>query len=213
MFNYFLEQASSDLSVLDFDIPLAISYVMASGTEMLVTIGIMASVTWQVLFVGILTMVCSKYVQVYIYIYTHHSNNEITSKWLVCLKKKKIISFPMKGYYQKSAGELMRINGTTKAPVMNYASETALGVTTIRAFRAVNDFSSNYLKLVNTDAKVFLSSNATLEWLVMRTEALQNLTLFTAAFFLIVAPKSYVAPGTSNFSIFLTTFSLTHFRN
>lgn len=69
MFNYFLEQASSDLSVLDFDIPLAISYVMASGTEMLVTIGIMASVTWQVLFVGILTLVCSKYVQVYIYIH------------------------------------------------------------------------------------------------------------------------------------------------
>ncbi|GFP82780.1 ABC transporter c family member 8 [Phtheirospermum japonicum] len=136
-----LTRASSDLSVLDFDIPLGFSFVMASLTEMLAIVGIMASITWQVLFVGIFAM----------------------------------------GYYQKSAGELMRINGTTKAPVMNYASETALGVATIRAFGVVHHFSSNYLKIVDTDAKVFLSSNATLEWLVLRTEALQNLTLFTAA--------------------------------
>ncbi|KAK6148706.1 hypothetical protein DH2020_016231 [Rehmannia glutinosa] len=163
-----LTRASSDLSVIDFDIPLAFSFVMAALTEMLAIIGIMASVTWQVLFVGIFAMVSSKYVQ---------------------------------GYYQKSAGELMRINGTTKAPVMNYASETALGVATIRAFRVIDQFSSNYLKLVDTDAKVFLSSNATLEWLVLRTETLQNLTLFTAAIFLVLIPKSYIAPGLVGLSL------------
>ncbi|PIN05136.1 putative ABC-type transport, ATPase component/CCR4 associated factor [Handroanthus impetiginosus] len=107
----------------------------------------------------------------------------------------------MKGYYQKSAGELMRINGTTKAPVMNYASETALGVATIRAFRMVDKFFSNYLKLVDTDAKVFLCSTATLEWLVLRTEALQNLTLFTAAILLVLAPKGYIAPGLVGLSL------------
>ncbi|KAI3455540.1 hypothetical protein Pfo_012203 [Paulownia fortunei] len=163
-----LTRASSDLSVLDFDIPLAFSLVMAALTEMLATIGIMASVTWQVLIVGIFATVSSKYVQ---------------------------------GYYQKSAGELMRINGTTKAPVMNYASETALGVATIRAFRVVDQFSSNYLKLVDTDAKVFICSNATLEWLVLRSEALQNLTLFTAAVFLVLIPTSYIAPGLVGLSL------------
>ncbi|GFP99454.1 leukotriene a-4 hydrolase homolog [Phtheirospermum japonicum] len=112
-----LTRASSDLSVLDFDIPLGFSFVMAALTEVLATIGIMASVAWQVLFLGIFAM----------------------------------------GYYQKSTGELMRINGTTKATVMNYASETALGVATIRAFGVVHHFSSNYLKFVDTDAKVFLS--------------------------------------------------------
>lgn len=90
----------------------------------------------------------------------------------------------------------MRINGTTKAPIMNYASETALGVATIRAFKTVDQFSSNYLKLVDADAKVFLSSNAAMEWLIMRTEALQNLTLFTAAVFLVLFPKGYIQPGT-----------------
>ncbi|KAL0354577.1 UNVERIFIED_CONTAM: ABC transporter C family member 8 [Sesamum radiatum] len=157
-----LTRASSDLSVLDFDLPMAFVFVMAASTELLATIGIMAFVTWQVFFVGIFAMVSSKYVQ---------------------------------GYYQKSAGELMRINGTTKAPVMNYASETALGVATIRAFKMVDRFSSNYLKLVDTDAKVFLSSNATMEWLVLTTEALQNLTLFTAAVFLVLTPKGYIPPG------------------
>ncbi|KAH6758066.1 multidrug resistance-associated protein 6 [Perilla frutescens var. hirtella] len=157
-----LTRASSDLSVLDFDIPMGFQFVLAASVEILTTIGIMASVTWQVFFVGIFAIVSSKYVQ---------------------------------GYYQKSAGELMRINGTTKAPVMNYASETALGVATIRAFGVVDMFFSNYLKLVDTDAKVFLSSNAVLEWLVLRTEALQNLTLFTSAIFLVLFPNNYIAPG------------------
>ncbi|XP_011072489.1 ABC transporter C family member 8-like isoform X2 [Sesamum indicum] len=163
-----LTRASSDLSVLDFNLPMAFVFVLAPVMEMLATIGIMASITWQVFFVGIFAMVSSKYVQ---------------------------------GYYQKSAGELMRINGTTKAPVMNYASETALGVATIRAFRMVDRFSSDYLKLVDMDAKVFLSSNATMEWLVLRTEALQNLTLFTAAIFLVLTPKGYIPPGLVGLSL------------
>lgn len=114
----------------------------------------------------------------------------------------------MKGYYQKSAGELMRINGTTKAPVMNYASETALGVATIRAFGVADNFFSNYLKLVDRDAKVFLSSNAALEWLVLRTEALQNLTLFTSAIFLVLFPGNYIAPGTCSVFAILRTFQI-----
>ncbi|KAL7208521.1 hypothetical protein ACSBR1_030293 [Camellia fascicularis] len=109
----------------------------------------LASVTWQVLFVAFFATVASKYVQ---------------------------------GYYQASARELMRINGTTKAPIMNYAAETSLGVVTIRAFNMANRFFQNYLKLVDNDAKLFFYSYATMEWLILRVEALQNLTLFTAVF-------------------------------
>ncbi|KAL3511701.1 hypothetical protein ACH5RR_024418 [Cinchona calisaya] len=163
-----LTRASSDLSVLDFDIPFAYAFVMAAAIELVATIGIMASVTWQVLIVGISATVASKYVQ---------------------------------GYYQASARELMRINGTTKAPIMNYASETALGVATIRAFNMSDRFFENYLKLVDTDAEVFLLSNAAMEWLVLRTEILQNLTLFTAALLLVLLPKGYVAPGLVGLSL------------
>ena len=57
-------QASSDLSILDFDISFSTIFVVAATIENLTTIGIMASVTWQVLFVAILAMVATKYVQV-----------------------------------------------------------------------------------------------------------------------------------------------------
>lgn len=57
-------QASSDLCVLDFDIPFAIIFVAAAGVEMIAIIGIMTFVTWQVLIVAILAMVAVKYIQV-----------------------------------------------------------------------------------------------------------------------------------------------------
>ena len=108
-----------------------------------------------------------------------------------------LFCFCSKGYYQPSARELIRINGTTKAPVMNYAAETSLGVVTIRAFNMVDKFFENYLKLIDTDAGLFFYSNAAMEWLVLRIEVLQNLTLFTAAFLLVLLPKGFIAPGTS----------------
>uniref|UniRef100_A0A7N0TJ04 ABC-type xenobiotic transporter n=1 Tax=Kalanchoe fedtschenkoi TaxID=63787 RepID=A0A7N0TJ04_KALFE len=161
-------RASSDQSVLDFDIPFAVIFVMGSGMELLATIGIMASVTWPVLIVATFAVVASKYVQ---------------------------------GYYMASARELIRINGTTKAPIMNYAAETSQGVVTIRAFNMTGRFFRNYLSLVDTDARLFFYSNASMEWLILRVEALQNLTLFTAALLMVLLPKGYVPPGLVGLSL------------
>ncbi|KAE8680739.1 ABC transporter C family member 8 [Hibiscus syriacus] len=168
-----LTRASSDMSILDFDIPFGIIFMAAGATEVMATIGIMASITWQVLIVAVLAMVAVYYIQ---------------------------------GYYMSSARELIRINGTTKAPVMNYAAETSLGVVTIRAFNMVDRFFKNYQKLVDKDATLFFLSNAAMEWLVLRIEALQNLTLFTAAFLLLLLPKNQVTPGLVGLSL---SYSLT----
>lgn len=46
-------------------------FVLAASVEILATIGIMASVTWQVLFVGVFAIVLSKYVQVSLVTSTH----------------------------------------------------------------------------------------------------------------------------------------------
>lgn len=161
-------RVSSDLSILDFDIPFATAFVIAGGMETIVMILIMATVTWPVLIVGFLVLVVSKYVQ---------------------------------SYYLASAREIIRINGTTKAPVMNYAAETSLGVTTIRAFNMVDRFFQHFLKHVDTDAKLFFYSNAATEWLVLRIETLQNLTVFTASLLLVLLPKGYVAPGLVGLSL------------
>ncbi|KAF5807985.1 putative ABC-type xenobiotic transporter [Helianthus annuus] len=163
-----LTRASSDLSVIDFDIPFTFAYVIAAGIELLAMICIMASVTWQVLIVFIFSIVATKYAQ---------------------------------GYYQPNARELMRINGTTKAPVMSYASETSLGVATIRAFKMQDRFFKEYLKLVDRDASTFLFSNATLEWLILRIETFSNLTLFTATFLLVLIPNGFVPSGLVGLSL------------
>ncbi|TYJ13682.1 hypothetical protein E1A91_A10G066700v1, partial [Gossypium mustelinum] len=163
-----LTRASSDMSILDFDIPFSIVFVAAGATDFIATIGAMAFITWQVLIVAVLAMVAVNYIQ---------------------------------RYYMSSARELIRINGTTKAPVMNYAAETSLGVVTIRAFNMVDRFFRYNLKLVNTDATLFFLSNAAMEWLVLRIETLQNLTVFTAAFFVLLLPKNQSRPGLVGLSL------------
>ena len=57
-------QVSSDLSILDFDIPYSITFVASIAIEVLVIICVMASVTWQVLIVAVPAMVGSIYIQV-----------------------------------------------------------------------------------------------------------------------------------------------------
>jgi hypothetical protein len=99
-------------------------------------------------------------------------------------------------YYIASARELVRINGTTKAPVMNYAAESMLGVITIRAFAATNRFIKTNLQLIDTDATLFFYANAALEWVLLRVEVLQILVIVTSSVLLIMLPEGAVAPGT-----------------
>ncbi|XP_004510355.1 ABC transporter C family member 8 [Cicer arietinum] len=163
-----LTRASSDLSIVDFDIPYSITFVASIAIEVLVIICVIVSVTWQVLIVAVPAMVASIFIQ---------------------------------QYYQATARELIRINGTTKAPVMNFTAETSLGVVTVRAFNMVDRFFKNYLKLVDTDASLFFHSNVAMEWLVLRIEALQNLTVITAALLLVLLPQGYVSPGLVGLSL------------
>ena len=56
-------QVSSDLSVVDFDIPFTIAYVLVGAIEVVTTIIIMVTVTWQVLIVAIPVILAASYVQ------------------------------------------------------------------------------------------------------------------------------------------------------
>uniref|UniRef100_J3MF20 ABC transporter domain-containing protein n=1 Tax=Oryza brachyantha TaxID=4533 RepID=J3MF20_ORYBR len=111
-----------------------------------------------------------------------------------------------------TARELARINGTTKAPVMNYATESILGVVTIRAFEATDRFIHNNLQLIDTDATMFFHTVAAHEWVLIRVEALQCLTILTAALLLVLAPPGAVSPGFAglslSFALSLTTLQV-----
>ncbi|KAL6841672.1 hypothetical protein ACP4OV_028501 [Aristida adscensionis] len=157
-----LTRASSDLSILDFDIPYSMAFVVTGGIEVVTTVLVMGTVTWQVLVVAVPVTVTMIYVQ---------------------------------RYFVSSARELVRINGTTKAPVMNYASESILGVVTIRAFAATERFIRNNMQLIDTDATLFFHTVASQEWVLIRVEALQSLTILTSALFLILVPPGVISPG------------------
>ncbi|KAF8082272.1 hypothetical protein N665_0839s0012 [Sinapis alba] len=163
-----LTRASSDMNILDFDIPSAFILVVVPAVELTASLIVMTYVTWQVIIIALLALAATKVVQ---------------------------------DYYLASARELIRINGTTKAPVMNYAAETSLGVVTIRAFGTVDRFFKSYLNLVDADASLFFLSNAAMEWVIMRIEILQNVTLFTCALLLILIPKGYITPGLVGLSL------------
>nr|QTX16888.1 ABCC8 [Echinochloa colona] len=157
-----LTRASSDLSILDFDIPYSMAFVTTGSIEVVTTVLVMGTVTWQVLVVAIPVTITMVYVQ---------------------------------RYYVSSARELVRINGTTKAPVMNYASESILGVVTIRAFAATERFIRSNMQLIDTDATMFFHTVAAQEWVLIRVEALQSLTIITAALFLVLVPPGVISPG------------------
>ncbi|CAD5186647.1 unnamed protein product [Musa acuminata subsp. malaccensis] len=159
-----LTRVSSDLSILDFDIPYSIVFVLSGSLEISGMIIIMASVTWQVLIVAVPVMIRMIFVQ---------------------------------RYYVASARELVRINGTTKAPAMNYAAESLNGVVTIRAFGTIDRFIQTNLRLIDTDAALFYYTIGTLEWVLLRVEALQNLTIFTSSLCLVLLPQRTISPGFS----------------
>lgn len=157
-----LIRASSDMSIIDFDIPYSAAFVLAGVTEVIGIIVIVATVTWQVLVVAIPVLIVTVYAQ---------------------------------NYYLASARELVRINGMTKAPVMNFSAESVLGVVTIRAFAMMDRFFHTNLKLIDIDAMLFFHTNAAMEWILVRVEALQNLTVFTSALFMVLAPQGAISPG------------------
>ncbi|XP_023513457.1 ABC transporter C family member 8 isoform X2 [Cucurbita pepo subsp. pepo] len=169
-----LTRASTDLSVLDFDIPFSAIFVVTGAMDLLAVIAIVAFVTWEVLLIAIPAIVASTYVQ---------------------------------SYYLPSARELIRINGTTKAPVMNCAAETSLGAVTIRAFDMTERFFQKFVKLIDTDASLLFHSNATTEWLVLRIETLQNLTLVAVASLLVLLPRAQTTdPGLVGLSLSYALF-------
>ena len=60
-----MQQVSSDMSTLDFDLPTSIHVSSITTIDTLIIIAIMASVAWPVLFVAIPTVIVAKYVQVF----------------------------------------------------------------------------------------------------------------------------------------------------
>ena len=64
LFILWIMQASSDLSILDFDVPYTMTFVISGTIEVAATIVIMIMVTWQVVLVVVPVVIVLLYIQV-----------------------------------------------------------------------------------------------------------------------------------------------------
>ncbi len=101
----------------------------------------------------------------------------------------------LQNYYLTSAREIMRINGTTKAPVVHHFGEAIAGAVTIRAFKRENMFARKNLELIDANASPFFHSIAATEWLIQRLEILSAVVLSASALLIVFLPKGQIDPG------------------
>lgn len=104
-------------------------------------------------------------------------------------------------YYLASARQIMRINGTTKAPIVNHFAEAIAGGSTIRAFKKQADFAVENLSLIDANASPFFHSFAAIEWLILRLEFLSATVLVASALFIVLLPEGHINPGFAGMAI------------
>lgn len=89
----------------------------------------------------------------------------------------------------------MRINGTTKAPIVNHFAEAIAGGSTIRAFNKESEFAVENLCLIDANASPFFHSFGAIEWLILRLEFLSAVVVAASALFIVLLPEGHIDPG------------------
>ncbi|KAL3499268.1 hypothetical protein ACH5RR_038361 [Cinchona calisaya] len=157
-----LSRVSSDMNSVDLEVPIGFTVALAGAVNVYATYGILALLTWQVLFV-IAPMIC--------------------------------LTIILQRYYNASARELMRLNGTTKSSVASHLSESISGAMTIRAFGGEESFFSKSLILIDQNAKACFHSFAAVEWLVQRLEVLGAIVLSSWTLFIVSLHQGTFSSG------------------
>ncbi|KAJ1270320.1 hypothetical protein BS78_06G045000 [Paspalum vaginatum] len=97
-----------------------------------------------------------------------------------------------KNRYLATSRELTRLEGITKAPVIDQFSETVLGATTIRCFKKENEFFQENLDKINSSLRMYFHNYAANEWLGFRLELIGTLVLSITAFLMISLPSNFI---------------------
>ncbi|RDX62967.1 ABC transporter C family member 10, partial [Mucuna pruriens] len=160
-----LSRVSSDLSIVDIDIPFILSYTVVGAIYFYSNLTVQAIVTWQVLVVSV--------PMVYVAIRLQHNFK------YPCLKSKQV----------------MRMNGTTKSSVANHVAETTAGAVTIRAFGEEDRFFEKNLDLIDSNACPFFHSFASNEWLIQRLEIVSAVLLSSTALGMVMLPPGTFSSG------------------
>ncbi|XP_058479502.1 ATP-binding cassette sub-family C member 9 [Solea solea] len=107
--------------------------------------------------------------------------SSITPVFLVALVPLAIAFYFIQKYFRVASKDLQDLDDSTQLPLLCHFSETAEGLTTIRAFRHEARFKQRMLELTDTNNTAYLFLSAANRWLEVRTDYLGAVIVLTAA--------------------------------
>ncbi|XP_063316786.1 ATP-binding cassette sub-family C member 9 isoform X1 [Pelmatolapia mariae] len=105
----------------------------------------------------------------------------ITPIFLVALVPLAVAFYFIQKYFRVASKDLQDLDDSTQLPLLCHFSETAEGLTTIRAFRHEARFKQHMLELTDTNNTAYLFLSAANRWLEVRTDYLGAVIVLAAA--------------------------------
>ncbi|XP_062300095.1 ATP-binding cassette sub-family C member 9 isoform X3 [Scomber scombrus] len=107
--------------------------------------------------------------------------SSITPAFLIALLPLAVAFYFIQKYFRVASKDLQDLDDSTQLPLLCHFSETAEGLTTIRAFRHEARFKQRMLELTDTNNTAYLFLSAANRWLEVRTDYLGAVIVLTAA--------------------------------
>ncbi|KAJ0057062.1 hypothetical protein NL108_000909, partial [Boleophthalmus pectinirostris] len=107
--------------------------------------------------------------------------SSITPIFLIALVPLGVAFYFIQKYFRVASKDLQDLDDATQLPLLCHFSETAEGLTTIRAFRHEARFKQRMLELTDTNNTAYLFLSAANRWLEVRTDYLGAVIVLTAA--------------------------------
>ncbi|CAJ1054606.1 ATP-binding cassette sub-family C member 9 isoform X4 [Xyrichtys novacula] len=107
--------------------------------------------------------------------------SSITPAFLIALVPLAVTFYFIQKYFRVASRDLQDLDDSTQLPLLCHFSETAEGLTTIRAFRHEARFKQRMLELTDTNNTAYLFLSAANRWLEVRTDYLGAVIVLTAA--------------------------------
>ncbi|XP_059367059.1 ATP-binding cassette sub-family C member 9-like isoform X7 [Carassius carassius] len=105
----------------------------------------------------------------------------VTPTFLIALVPLSVAFYFIQKYFRVASKDLQDLDDSTQLPLLCHFSETAEGLTTIRAFRHEARFKQRMLELTDTNNTAYLFLSAANRWLEVRTDYLGAVIVLTAA--------------------------------
>ncbi|XP_061922297.1 ATP-binding cassette sub-family C member 9 isoform X2 [Entelurus aequoreus] len=107
--------------------------------------------------------------------------SSITGYFLIALVPLAVAFYFIQKYFRVASKDLQDLDDSTQLPLLCHFSETAEGLTTIRAFRHEARFKQRMLELTDTNNTAYLFLSAANRWLEVRTDYLGAVIVLAAA--------------------------------